>query len=94
MNGKLEVRMTAVRDIGRGEQLFVAYDAYCLEDGWRERGRRLSKWLVGGCGCARCEREMKAEGEKGLVEEEVWSDVGAWDDRDAEGLLPFGRRIS
>ncbi|GAB7366537.1 hypothetical protein MBLNU230_g8525t1 [Neophaeotheca triangularis] len=92
--GELVVRMVANRDIVKGEQLFVAYDGFCLNEGWRGRMKRLGKWLAGGCGCGRCVREMELEKGMGYVSVDSEDYSAAWDDDRAEDRLPHGRRVS
>lgn len=51
--------VTTLRDIKKGEQLFVEYDSFVHDDSLWERRSRLKKWLAGNCMCERCVREEK-----------------------------------
>lgn len=58
------MEMWAMRDISKGEQLFVNYNGFMAEQTLAKRRDVFWRWLDGPCQCSRCLREEAQEAEE------------------------------
>jgi len=56
------IKITASRDLVKGEQLFVEYDSFEHDKPVAQRRKRLARWIDGPCLCMRCVREEREIG--------------------------------
>jgi hypothetical protein len=67
------LKVTARRDIGKGEQIFIEYDAFMNTSPLEKRRSRLRKWLNCPCQCTRCVREeAEASGSSPVSSDPDW----------------------
>lgn len=65
------VTLFTTREVGTGEELCISYIGQGgNEMGVRERRRKLMGWFGMDCGCGKCVREAREEGEERVVVDE------------------------
>lgn len=101
MKDKTTLMVTAMKDIKKGEQMFVMYDVYMAGQPLSVRRRRLRRWFDADCQCTLCLKEEAEEALQRADDEKCTcgcdgcegrkAGVPNWDDMPAKPVFPEDR---